>query len=238
MGKMKDALVKLAKKIANRDLTENEKDSMSNVIGTIAEEYQEGGGGGTTVVANPELVGGEPNLSALQIGADKYKVPSGGGSGNPYLINYDEFANYIIGKHLSVDALIDLFEDKGIDDTLITNCKTISLTTYGIIVVSVECDAEMRVFGKLIPLTETGATGTIDAIIAKKSVIEAYTYSLENIAEWYMPSSKDTRNYAPFDNGYVGQCSMNFDYSAIDTFYKFTATTLDELKALFVETTV
>lgn len=237
MGKMKDALVKLAKKIANRDLTENEKDSMSNVIGTIAKEYQEGGGGGTTVVANPELVGGEPDLEAIQIGTDKYVIPQGGsgGSGNPYLINYDEFANYIIGKHLSVDALIDLFEDKGIDDELITNCQFVPLTTYCLIGVSVECDAELYVPGKVIALTNTGATGVIDAIIAKKSEIEAYTYSLENISEWYHPSSRvGLSDPINFDNGYVGQCSM--DSAVIDTFYKFTATTFEELKALFVET--
>ena len=36
------------------------------------------GGGGTTVVANPTLVGTEDNLTGLQVGNTKYKVPSGG----------------------------------------------------------------------------------------------------------------------------------------------------------------
>lgn len=34
--------------------------------------------GGTTVVANPELEGDEPNLTGLEVGGVKYKVPQGG----------------------------------------------------------------------------------------------------------------------------------------------------------------
>ena len=114
---------------------------------------------------------------------DANNVISAEGGGNPYIINYDELANYLIGKHLSVDALVDLLEDKGIDDELITNCKSVALTEEWVIGISTECDAEMYVFGRTIPLTETGATGIIDAIIAKKSEIESYTYTLENIAD-------------------------------------------------------
>ena len=40
-----------------------------------------GSGGGTTVVANPELVGTEDDLTGLQVEETKYKIPSGGGSG-------------------------------------------------------------------------------------------------------------------------------------------------------------
>lgn len=40
------------------------------------------GGGGTTVVANPTLAGTEDDLTGLQVGSTKYKVPSGGGGGS------------------------------------------------------------------------------------------------------------------------------------------------------------
>lgn len=36
------------------------------------------GGGGTEVIANPTLVGTEPDLTGLQVGDDKYKVPDPG----------------------------------------------------------------------------------------------------------------------------------------------------------------
>lgn len=35
-------------------------------------------GSGTTVIANPTLVGTEDELTGLQVGETKYKVPSGG----------------------------------------------------------------------------------------------------------------------------------------------------------------
>ena len=38
----------------------------------------QGGGGGTEVIANPTLVGTEPDLTGLQVGDDKYKVPDPG----------------------------------------------------------------------------------------------------------------------------------------------------------------
>ena len=46
MGKMKDALVKLARKVTGKDV-EN-KDSMSNVIEFMADNYEGGGSGGDT----------------------------------------------------------------------------------------------------------------------------------------------------------------------------------------------
>ena len=36
-------------------------------------------GGGSKVVANPELVGDEPDLTGLEVDGNKYKVPQGGG---------------------------------------------------------------------------------------------------------------------------------------------------------------
>lgn len=41
------------------------------------ENWNEGGGGGTEVIANPTLAGTEANLTGLQVGNNKYKVPQG-----------------------------------------------------------------------------------------------------------------------------------------------------------------
>ena len=41
--------------------------------------WPEEAGGGTTVVANPELEGTEPDLTGLEVDGAKYKVPQGGG---------------------------------------------------------------------------------------------------------------------------------------------------------------
>jgi len=46
----------------------------------VTEWPDEAGGGGTTVVANPTLAGTEANLTGLQVGDTKYKVPEGGGT--------------------------------------------------------------------------------------------------------------------------------------------------------------
>lgn len=62
---------------------------MSNgkiVLDDSAIEFlQEEVGGGTTVAANPELVGDEPYLTGLLVGDAKYKVPQGGGAGIEYV---------------------------------------------------------------------------------------------------------------------------------------------------------
>lgn len=52
--------------------------SLKGVVNNLIKNYQ---GGGTTVVANPELAGTEDDLTGLQVGETKYKVPQGGGNG-------------------------------------------------------------------------------------------------------------------------------------------------------------
>lgn len=47
--------------------------------------WPEEAGGGTTVVANPELSGDEPDLTGLEVDGAKYAVPQGGGTTNLYL---------------------------------------------------------------------------------------------------------------------------------------------------------
>lgn len=49
-----------------------------------------GGGGGTEVVANPTLAGTEADLTGLQVGDTKYKVPAGGGGGGALVVNVTE----------------------------------------------------------------------------------------------------------------------------------------------------
>ena len=59
--------------MANRDFKKIER---------IMKDFSMGvgeGGGGTTVVANPELEGTEPDLTGLEVEGTKYKVPQGGG---------------------------------------------------------------------------------------------------------------------------------------------------------------
>ena len=43
----------------------------------MAAKALNGGGGGTEVVANPTLAGTEADLTGIQVGETKYKVPSG-----------------------------------------------------------------------------------------------------------------------------------------------------------------
>ena len=167
---------------------------------------------------------------------DSNNVISAEGGGNPYIFSYAELANYVIGKHLSVDALVDLFEEKGIDDALINTCKNVALTTgRSIIGISIECDATFSLFNfPTIPLSVSGSTGYIDAIIAAKSDIENITFSLANITQWYAP--EETPHGSPIISGYRAQFAPNSSGTIVTAFGKFTATTFDELKALFVET--
>ena len=45
--------------------------------------------GGTTVVANPTIAGTEADLTGLQVGDTKYKIPEGGGGGGVLVIGAD-----------------------------------------------------------------------------------------------------------------------------------------------------
>lgn len=58
-----------------------------------------GGGGGTTVIANPTLAGTEADLTGLQVGNTKYKVPSGGAIDNPPEDPNPEYKTPVIYPH-------------------------------------------------------------------------------------------------------------------------------------------
>ena len=69
--------------MANKE-SKNVKRFIENISEDVATKAYEGGGGGTTVIANPELSGDEPDLTGLEVDGNKFKVPQGGG-GSEYV---------------------------------------------------------------------------------------------------------------------------------------------------------
>lgn len=64
-------------------------DAIENIENYLAE-----GEMGTVVIANPEIEGTEPNLTALQVGEDKFKILSGGGSASIDYGDEESFNNW------------------------------------------------------------------------------------------------------------------------------------------------
>ena len=134
-----------------------------------------GSGGGTTVVANPTLVGTEANLTGLQVGEQKYKVPEGG-SGEvvklPTLLGIKPLIRYKDLNHqnlfINPSWVLSTFTQAGIDtsdvilDTSLggkTIIKAYSLPvsnfadeTYYLMRVVLECADKGRDFSILIDL--------------------------------------------------------------------------------------
>lgn len=82
-----------------------------SIVGSGNIEIQ-GGGGGTDVIANPELVGTEDNLEGLQVGNTKYKVASGGSNVvvNPILSGDEETATSIkVGDEKYVFPVVNTY---------------------------------------------------------------------------------------------------------------------------------
>ena len=77
-----------------------------------------GGEGGTTVVANPELAGTEADLTGLQVGETKYKVPQGGSAQHYHkvVLLIDESAEYCYSSAISLDVYIDTPESLTVKD--------------------------------------------------------------------------------------------------------------------------
>lgn len=83
----------------------------NSIIGT-GDIPVSGGGGGTEVVANPELSGDEADLGGLKIGNAKYKVPSGGSNVvvNPILSGDEETATSIkVGDEKYVFPVVNTY---------------------------------------------------------------------------------------------------------------------------------
>ena len=54
--------------------------------------------GGTTVIANPTLAGTESDLTGLQVGGTKYKIPSGGSGSGVFVVHDDNNGNGTLDK--------------------------------------------------------------------------------------------------------------------------------------------
>ena len=77
MKKFIDSVKALGEKMTGKEI---EGTKLIDIIDETADAYEGGGsGGGSKVVANPELVGDEPDLTGLEVDGNKYKVPQGGG---------------------------------------------------------------------------------------------------------------------------------------------------------------
>ena len=72
MKKFIDSVKALGEKMTEKEIKGK---NLIDVIDETADAYE----GGSKVVANPELVGDEPDLTGLEVDGNKYKVPQGGG---------------------------------------------------------------------------------------------------------------------------------------------------------------
>ena len=98
---------------------------------------EEIGGGGATVVANPELSGDEADLTGLQVGDTKYKVPSGSGieyirlnlvpvgSTNPGIISDEDYNKLIDGNALILVNGIIVYIPTGYDENDNVICSSV-----------------------------------------------------------------------------------------------------------------
>ena len=90
----------LAKIAGETPVDDKPRDSTEFWLNEIAENLP---GGGTTVIANPETTGTEEELTALQVGENKYLIPSGGGS----LYRHSYVFNLNVGSIVRIE--FDLF---------------------------------------------------------------------------------------------------------------------------------
>lgn len=84
---------------------------------------------GTTVIANPTLVGTETTLVGLQVGQTKYKVPSGGGgSENPYIYSLSSYqiAEILKGKVLNFSKIKQFLQSLNLDISFPTSSSIYS----------------------------------------------------------------------------------------------------------------
>lgn len=109
-----DALVDLGEKVTGKEIDVKGEEKMlygediTEVIDAITENYS-AGGGGTTVVANPELAGTEDTLTGLQVGDTKYKIETGGGNSALVLTTFDFTASDMeITNQDDIDKLDEL----------------------------------------------------------------------------------------------------------------------------------
>lgn len=137
--------------------------------------WPEEAGGGSTVVANPTLVGDEPDLTGLQVDGAKYKVPQGGGAGSTAItftpimglldveavynsLPWDE--NYTNSITIDINGVMDYLSTKidinttvdYTEDLEIIGCPFIGMYDLG--------DKEPSISGTLCNVREYHITGT------------------------------------------------------------------------------
>jgi len=99
--------------MANRDFKKIERVMKDFSMGVGEDES-----GGTTVVANPTLVGTEDNLTGLQVGETKYKVPQGGSTQHYHkvVLLTENTEQYCFGDAILLDVYIDTPESLTVED--------------------------------------------------------------------------------------------------------------------------
>ena len=93
----------------------NQVDKLDWHLTKIEDLIEEGGGGGTTVIANPEMSGDEDDLVGLQVGTTKYKVSSGGSETN-VVANPEYTGNEVLLNRVSInDVDYKLYNDYSLE---------------------------------------------------------------------------------------------------------------------------
>lgn len=150
MGKLIEAVRKLGNKLTGKQTVES--NSLVKVINDIADDYE--GGGGTSyeagtgiditdntisidtqtvaqkselpneVIANPTLAGTEDDLTGIEIGGIKYKVPQGGGSSQTLYTVFD-IGTRLNGKVFNYTKFVSFLADLGFSTNYELNEYTI-----------------------------------------------------------------------------------------------------------------
>lgn len=153
-----------------------------NAINADIEELKESGGGGTTVVANPALSGSEAELTGLQVGNTKYKVPEGGGGVSSYEALSDKPVRAIHYTDGTFDGTPISWEDAS--QHLNNMANKISSDILEIL-------DQGEVFSWFV-LPAQCHTDYITNIICNNYAIEIYDY--EYRFAWYMETGRDNNN--------------------------------------------
>lgn len=175
----------------------------NSIIGT-GDIPVSGGGGGTEVVANPELSGDEADLEGLKIGNAKYKVPSGGSNVvvNPILSGDEETATSIkVGDEKYVFPVVNTYGFTSSQITMfegILRAGTYSSDQSSAITAFIESLSES-------PEPTPKVLTSITAVLNNPTVEQGQTYT---------PNATVTAHY---DDSSSAVVTSGVSYSTIDT---------------------
>jgi len=221
MGKITEKLRKLGLIVNGVEPT---GETISETIDSIADDYT-GGSGGTTVVANPTLVGTEADLTGLQVGDTKYAVPQGGGSTD--LKSDGEIFYAIKGKTFNYSKFLQLLTSKGvnINEDISNSEKFIRLAFAS---------------DNYIKITPYNSDTPIEYRITFKIGTDSFeTYDTNNSSTlanmvWYEPLGPFSIFYSDYENSTVSKPIISI-LSGVTTTSFITDITIDEVLALFDE---